>query len=450
MEGARSLHSLLLQCDGYHTMKAIIHTSATRQAAQGRRVLLTNSALMMFGWYTVIAVFALHFTNDLRFTVAAVGLALALRQLTQQGLDIFGGIFGDRVGYRTAITLGCWVRVLGFVGMGFAQTTPQLFLAAFIAGFGGMFFDATGSAALAVCTAPEGRARIFSLQATLGNIAAALGPLVGVTLYKAYGFRAVAFFAAAIFIWIGLETLLWLPADIGRASAATPQARPLSFPQVIRAILLRRAYVRLILLLIGFWALNGQITLTVPLVAERLGGKNGVAVILGLNAFLAIPLQYPLVRWLERRMRSTRVLALSVLLSGLGLALIFLAPTFAWQLVGMGVATIGSLAISPVTSAITAHVAPPRAAGAFYGFSALAIGLGGIGQIAGGAIFDVQRVHHLPWLMAACVAAVTLGVAFALARAPSPIATPAYDPAPMNDIADDIASQSGIMPAPVR
>ncbi len=408
-------------------------------------MLLANSVLMVFGWYTVIAVFALHFTNDLRFTVAAVGLALAIRQFAQQGLDIFGGFFGDRFGYRTAIALGCWVRVVGFLGMGFARTTPQLFCATFIAGFGGMFFDATGSAALAVCTAPEQRSRIFSLQATLGNVAAALGPLVGVAIYKSYGFQPVTFLAAAIFIWIGTETVLWLPAGIERANAAA-QSRPLSFGQVMHAIRVRPAYVRLILLLIGFWALNGQITLTVPLVAERLGGKNGVAMLLGLNAFLAIPLQYPLVRWLDRHMARMRVLALSMLLSGMGLVLIFLASTFAWQLVGISITTIGSLAISPLTSAITAQVAPPRAAGAFYGFSALAIGLGGLGQIVGGSVFDAQRVHHLPWLMAACIAVVTLGVTYALAKAPAPTATPVYTPAPENDI----AAQSGIVPAPAR
>jgi len=168
---------------------------------------------------------------------------------------------------------------------------------------------------------------------------------------------------------------------------------------------------------------------------------------LGLNAFLAIPLQYPLVRWLERRMRPMRILALSMLLSGLGLVILFLSPTFAGQILGISITTIGSLAISPITSSVTAQVAPPRAAGAFYGFSALAIGLGGLGQFAGGSIFDAQRAFHLHWLMAACIAVVTLGVSYALARAPDPVATPLSTPH-MAD--DDIAAQSGIMPAPVN
>jgi DHA1 family multidrug resistance protein-like MFS transporter len=427
-------------------MNAIIHAGTARGAAQSRFVLLTNSVLMIFGWFAIITVFALHFTNDLRFTVAAVGMALALRQLMQQGLDIFGGMFADRFGFRTAIALGCWVRVFGFLGMGLAQTTPQLFAACALAGFGGMFFDASGSAALAACTPPEQRTRIFSLQATLSNIAAAIGPLVGVALYRAWGFQAVTYCSALTFFWIGLQTAIWLPKGIGRGTATAPAPRALPFGQVVRAIGHRRAYVRLILLLVGYWAIIGQLTLTVPLAAEQLGGKNGVAFLLGLNAFLAIPLQYPLVRWLERFLAPTRILALSMALSGAGLVIVFIAPSFAWQIVGICVTTVGSLAISPITSAVTAQVAPPRAIGAFFGFSALAIGLGGLGQIAGGVIFDLQRAHHLPWLMAAVLALVTFGVATALARSPSPTGAPA----PRYDAIEEAASRSGVVPVPVR
>jgi DHA1 family multidrug resistance protein-like MFS transporter len=427
-------------------MSAIIHAGTARGAAQGRFVLLTNSTLMIFGWFTIITVFALHFTNDLRFTVAAVGVALALRQLMQQGLDIFGGTFADRFGFRTAITLGCWVRVLGFLGMGLARNTPELFAACALAGFGGMFFDAAGTAALAACTPPEQRARIFALQATLSNVTAALGPLVGVAIYRAWGFQAVAYCSALTFFWIGLETLLWLPKGIGRSATPAATQRALPFGQVVRAIMRRRAYVRLILLLVGYWAIIGQLTLTVPLAAERLGGKDGVAFLLGLNAFLAIPLQYPLVRWLERYLAPTRILALSMALSGAGLVLIFLAPSFTWQIVGICITTVGSLAISPITSSVTAQVAPPRAIGAFFGFSALAIGLGGLGQIAGGTIFDLQRTYHLHWLMAAVLALVTFGVATALARCPSPTITPA----PRYDAIEEAASRSGVVPIPVR
>ncbi|MBA3826192.1 MAG: MFS transporter, partial [Ktedonobacterales bacterium] len=189
---------------------------APRRAAQAARVLLANSVLMIFGFFTFIAVFALHYTNDLRFTVAVVGLALALRQLMQQGLDIFGGAFADRFGYRFAITLGCIIRGMGFIGVGFAHTLPQLLLSCAVMGFGGMFFDAASAAALSNVTAPAARARTFALQATLNNVAAAVGPVVGITIYSHFGFFPVALFAAVVFFWIGIQTALFLPPEVSR------------------------------------------------------------------------------------------------------------------------------------------------------------------------------------------------------------------------------------------
>lgn len=431
-------------------MTSITQTTSplpTSRTNHSLHVLLANSSLMIFGYFIFIAVFALHFTNDLRFSVAAVGLALTVRQLAQQGLDIFGGTFADRVGYRFSIALGCMIRAVGFIGMGFAHTTTQLILAALVMGFGGMFFDAAGTALLAAVVPSAQRARIFALSATINNIAAAIGPVVGIAIYAHFGFRIVAFTSAAVFVWIGLETVLWLPNGVGRVTSTATSARPLTMPQVLRAILLRRAYVRLILLLVGFWVVVGQITITVPLAGAALGGKGGVALLLGLNAFLAIPLQYPLVRFAERHLSAMQVLALSVALTGLGLVVLFAAPSFVWQVVGISIATVGSLAISPITNAITAQVAPPRAIGAFYGFSALAIGLGGFGQVLGGTIYDMQRAWHLPWLMGAFLATVTIGITVALVRSPSPTAVPDYMPLAAEN---DIGAESGIIPAPAR
>lgn len=414
-------------------MTTITHPGAgqpltTARLLQGRRVLITNSVLMLVGYFTIISVFALHFTHDLRLTAAAVGLALALRQLTQQGLDIFGGFFADHFGYRRSIAVGCFIRALGFAGMGVARTLPVLALSALVAGFGGMFFDAAGSGALAAVTPPEQRARTFALQATLNNVGAAIGPVAGIALYYRFGFLPVALLAAAIFVWIGVETAVWLPVGIERVQRRAGD-RLLTLRQTFRAISQRRTYVLLVGLMMGFWMINAQIPLTVPLVGQRLGGNRGVALLFDLNAFLAIPLQYPLMRLAERYLAPLSLLGWSTLLNGVGLGMVFLAPTFGWQVAGIVIATVGGLAITPMMAAITAQIAPARALAAFYGFTALSVGLGGgIGQIFGGAIYDAQLHLHLPWLMGGFALAVSVAAAVALWRAPSPFAAPTIAP----------------------
>src|SRR5262249_20863593 len=157
-----------------------------------------------------------------------------------------------------------------------------------------------------------------------------------------------------------------LPDALGK-SRGSGQERSLPLGKVVRAIIQRRAYVRVVLLTMGFWVIVSQITLTVPLQSERLFGTKSIGILLGLNSFLAIPLQYPLVRFLARRLGPMSILAWSYFLTGAGLAMVFFAPTFAWQIAGIIIATAGTLAVGPTLQSITAQVAPPGGIGAFYG-----------------------------------------------------------------------------------
>ena len=55
-------------------------------------VLLGNTCLMNFGFAILVPLIAIHFTGSLGFTAASIGLVLALRQFSQQGLDLVGGV----------------------------------------------------------------------------------------------------------------------------------------------------------------------------------------------------------------------------------------------------------------------------------------------------------------------------------------------------------------------
>ncbi len=393
-------------------------------AAQRRRGLvisLINSFLILTGFFTFITFFALHFTNHLGFAAATVGLVLGIRQIVQQGLDIFGGFIADHIGYRTSIAIGCLIRAVGFGAAGFSTQFPQLLVSALLMGVGGVFFDAAGTGALASYASVEQRGRIFALQATINNIGAALGPVIAFVLYVRFGFPVVALVSAGFFVFVAFQAYFLLP----EGTVVTKQGQitaPLSIRQTFAAILARRAYARIVLLLMGFWIIGSQMSLTVALDGQRLGGKDGVAILLGLNAFLAIPLQYPLVRFVERFLKPTTMMAISSLVTGAGLVMVFMADHFAWQIAGVVLITCGTLAILPVMSAITAQVAPPSAMAAFYGFSVLGLGIGGgVGQYIGGRIYDLQAQLHTMWLMPAFAVLVAVTIAYALYHSPSPL-----------------------------
>ena len=136
-------------------------------------MLLGNSGLMSAGFFLLIPLLSVHLTRDLGYSGALAGAVLAVRQVTQQGLMVFGGVLADRIGYRRAISAGLLVRALGFFGFALGDGLPLILLSAVVAALGGALFEATGKAALASLVPPDERPRLFSLSAIVGSIGSA-------------------------------------------------------------------------------------------------------------------------------------------------------------------------------------------------------------------------------------------------------------------------------------
>ena len=72
--------------------------------------------------------------------------------------------------------------------------------------------------------------------------------------------------------------------------------------------------------------------------------------------------------------------------------------------------SIGAMLVQPVQQSLTAEMAEPTVLGAYFGFSALALAFGGgIGNFAGGWLYDLAGrldLPALPWLTFALVAAI--------------------------------------------
>lgn len=394
-----------------------LRATAGTQRRVGVATLLTDTFLMNLGFGILVPLLAIHFTGHLGFTAASIGLVLALRQFAQQGLDLFAGAFGDRVGARTSIALGCFVRAAGFLGIGFSHTLPELLGWALVSGIGGAFFDAPGTAALADLVAPEQHQRAFAASATCGNIGATVGPLVGVALL-AISFPMLGVVAALCFALIGLLTLALLPSYVLRGVRASDPARStprggtqgerrggtrgagMDFVATVRLLCRDRAFVWLTILLAGFWFIWAQINITVPLVAAQQGGASLAARALAVNSGVAIALQYPLSSLASRRFSPRLLLALCTVLSAVGMALVFVSPLTTVLFVGIVIFALGRMVIGPVINAVTAHMAPAGRLGAYFGFGALAIAVGaGGGQVAGGALYDLAQRLHQPALL---------------------------------------------------
>lgn len=380
---------------------SLIDAGAKRR---GLLVIYINTFLMWGGFFMVIPLISTHY-QSLGWSTATIGAVLAVRQLTQQGLSLIGGVVADRVGVRLPIVAGLLIRAAGFAWMAFADSTPEVFASAALAGFGGSLFEAPKSAAGAALTAPSERAAFYRTLGVVGNTGMALGPAVGALLLR-FDFTVVALAASAIFAVAGALAIALLPPV--RVSAAGTGHLLAGVQLAVRD----RRFVTFTVLGMGYWFLAAQYIITLPLMVKAVGGGDGqVGLVLTTYSVVTVTLQYPLLRLLEGRLSvfATLILGTGVMAAGLGA--IALAGSL-WPLVACTVVyAIGNLLASPMLQTATARLVDPVALGSYFavGSYALAIG-GGIGNASGGALFDLAQATDalaIPWLVFGAVGAAT-------------------------------------------
>ncbi|MBV9791535.1 MAG: MFS transporter, partial [Chloroflexi bacterium] len=278
-------------------------------------------------------------------------------------------------------------------------------------------FDAPGRAAIAVLTEPADRGRFFSLNGITGGLGMTIGPLVGALLAR-FDFALVCFASGACFALASLVTIIWLP----KLVVKTEQSMLGGINQAARD----RSFVVFTLLLCGFWFMWVQLSISLPLAAQPLGTPtiatpfgpfsiNGVAWVYALNAGLTVVLQYPLLRLAEHWLRPLPILITGTALMAIGLGLVATTETLGMLLGCVVLFSLGAMLVQPTQQTVTADMADPRIVGSYFGFNALALAFGGgLGNFAGGWLYDMSRRWQMPALPWIIFCGVGLAVAFGL------------------------------------
>lgn len=376
---------------------------------RGLIVLLTNTLLMWAGFFMIVPILSIHFVGELGWPAAAIGTVLALRQLLQQTLTVGGGALADRFGAKNLILIGLVIRTIAFGAMAWADTFPILLMLGLLAALGGSLFDSPSAAAIAALTTDDERLQFYSLRGVMTGLGMTLGPLVGSALLN-IDFKLVAYLSGSLYFVSLLITALLLP------GVKVGDDKQQSLTYGVKLALRDRSFVTLIALLMGYWFMWVQLTLSVPLKGEALSGDKGsVGTVYLVNSLITIFLQVPLVRWLERRLPPMRAMIAGTLLMGLAMGSIALTQSFAGLLACIVAFSIGnSIALANQNQVIAAR-ARPEALGSYFGVSSVALAFGGsLGNFFGSALYGASietGTPAVPWLV---VGAIGVGSAIGL------------------------------------
>ena len=154
-----------------------------------------------------------------RLSLATVGLvSLAYTGMAAVSQPLFG-VLADRFGTRFTGVALCWTA-LTFSLVGFVTSFPLLVLLAFASGLGSGAFHPMGALDVRALLPRLQRSTGMSIYVTAGTVGVAIGPLIGILVFGAFGIRGTG-----LLIVPGLITggyLLWrMRGGIAKAAASS-------------------------------------------------------------------------------------------------------------------------------------------------------------------------------------------------------------------------------------
>ena len=363
---------------------------------RGLITILADTFLMWAGFFMVVPLISIHYVENLGWAGASVGVVLAVRQFTQQGLTPISGMLADRLGAKGLICAGLLLRSAGFAAMAWADTFPLLLLSTFVAALGGSLFDSPKSAAIAALTDERDRSRFYSLNGVMSGLGLTIGTQIGALLLP-IGFSLVALGAAACFVVTFLVTLIFLPPVQVAAEGG-------GLTSGFRLALHDRTFVTFNLLTMGYWFMWVQLSISMPLAAQSAGGDaTTVSWIYAVNSGMTIIFQYPLLRLVSKWLRPLPILVVGMVTMAAGLGGVSLAHSVGALLLCVVFFSLGGIFATPSQQTVTADLADPAHLGSYFGVNSLGLAIGGgVGNLSGGVLYDIGKAAgfpSLPWLV---------------------------------------------------
>ena len=362
--------------------------------------------LERLAYYGVFIVLTLYLSNVWGFSDIEAGIISGLFSASLYLLPTFLGAYADKIGFRSSLMLAFAFLTLGYAGLGvlptfnesaglvtYSDTTifsglresylqwsivPVMILIV----IGGAFIKSVIAGTITKETTTETRAKGFSIFYMMVNIGAFTGKAVVDPLRKSLGDSGLIYlnFFAATMTLIALILVFFL----FKSAKHTGEGK--SFSEIGKALLRLCTNTRLLVLILivsGFWIVQGQMYATMPKFVIRMIGEdaspgwyanvNPLVVVVMVNFVTSMMKKYTALTSMKIGML---LIPLSALLMSFGTqvgsaSILGLHPVAFMMIIGIVVQGIAECFISPRYLEYFSLQAPKGEEGLFLGFSHL-------------------------------------------------------------------------------
>ncbi|MFH1417331.1 MAG: MFS transporter [Planctomycetota bacterium] len=327
-----------------------------------------------------------YLDDDVGFTTVQTGWITAAFSSILYFLPTFMGILADKIGFKQALMLAFVLLTGGYALLGTFQIKFAALLALTLILFGGAIVKPVISGTAAKCSDGANRARAMSIFYMVVNIGSFSGKGLAGYLNEALGLQYINFYAAGMsFTALLLVSLFYRNPDMeGTGKTVTEALRGL------RKVMANFRFLSLILIIGGFWAIQGQLYGAMPTYIERLLGTGYKPEWLAnINPLVVVLLVVPITN-LIRNFKPANAIGIGLLIipftallvslspvveratgSSVDLGFVVLHPMIMMFIIGIGLQGLAECFLSPKWLEFASKQAPKAEVGLYLGYSHL-------------------------------------------------------------------------------
>jgi MFS family permease len=321
-----------------------------------------------------------------------------------------------RLGTRNGLVFGIAVEAAALGLMGFAHGVAVFSVLAFFVGFGsGLSFPGVKNI---LSTFPEAdRAKAFSTLQMCCQVGAISGALIG-GLFLGADMAIVFLVVFLLFMGYCVAVLLFIPADMNAqvSLGSLERTPPLVDLAVLKGIRFGGGG-RYFLLSTLFWFLFSSFLVGVPLHMQSFVPQWPTSMPFWVTGIALLVLQYPVFRFMIKRLAPAQVMATGFAAMGLAYLLFGAGRTSMWVVLGCLTVVLGEILFTPAFDLWVAKRIPvdrlAKAMGAMHFFRSAG---NMAGTLSGGLLYDLSRTSGVPglnWYVVAAVAGMCALTGFA-------------------------------------
>lgn len=302
-------------------------------------------------YYGMFIALTLFLTRNVGFTDIETGWIVAVFAATLYLAPTFTGALADKLGFRNGLIIAFSLLTIGYALLGAMPQKAMSLVSLFLIMIGGSFVKPIISGTVAKCSDETNRARAYSIFYQIVNIGAFLGKTIAKPLRTSLGLEYINFYAASMAL-CALIVVLVLYKNVD----STGEGK--SFSKVLNGLLRVVSNIRfmvLILIVAGFWAIQGQLYATMPKYTLRLIGEQAAPEWLAnINPFVVV-LFVVLITHLVRKMKPVSSIAIGLAIIPLSALSVALSPVLT-QFTGNSV-NFGFFSLHPITVMLVIGIA---------------------------------------------------------------------------------------------